>query len=195
MICLLTARGSSQMSPRRGVRFDSSDFYGRRDEFTATRQMWRTHVNGNGATLSGLWWTLVSVFYDWRSAVNPQCVYVLYSVSVCEFALVREETMYTVCYVPVRMHVSVCESSVFVWILQIIVCFLVLRSIRLTWEKKVALGVLCLQTKTHRIRKPASGDVTWVSSSWRQPGKCKQIWGCVLDHLKSSFRTFVVQLR
>lgn len=59
------------------------------------------------------------MFYDWRSAVNPQCVYVLYSVSVCEFALVREETMYTVCYVPVRMHVSVCESSVFVWILQI----------------------------------------------------------------------------
>lgn len=125
------------------------------------------------------------------------CLCTVRCVCVCEFALVREETMYTVCYVPVRMHVNVCEcvSSVFVWILQIIVCFLVLRSIRLTWEKKVALGVLCLQTKTHRIRKPASGDVTWVSSSWRQPWKCKQIQGCVLDDLKSSFRTFVVQLR
>lgn len=60
------------------------------------------------------------------------CLCTVRCVCVCEFALVREETMYTVCYVPVRMHVSVCESSVFVWILQIIVCFLVLRSSRLT---------------------------------------------------------------
>lgn len=62
------------------------------------------------------------------------CLCTVRCVCVCEFALVREETMYTVCYVPVRMHVCVCEcvSSVFVWILQIIVCFLVLRSIPLT---------------------------------------------------------------
>lgn len=44
----------AQSEAQQGVRFDSSDFYGQWNEFTATRQMWLSHVNGNGATLSGL---------------------------------------------------------------------------------------------------------------------------------------------
>lgn len=82
---LLTGRTDvsvTQAEAQWAVRFDSSDFYGQQSEFTAMHQMWLTHINDNGAALGGLWWTLVSLLYDLWSAVNPQCVYVLYS--VCE---------------------------------------------------------------------------------------------------------------
>lgn len=89
VMCWVTVWGGIQMLTWQQVNtsevagYDSSDFYGQWNEFTATRQMRLTRVSGNGTALSRLWWTLVSAFYDWWSAVNPPCVYVLGAVCVC----------------------------------------------------------------------------------------------------------------
>ncbi len=101
----------TQSEKQRAVRFESSDFYGHWNEFTATHQMWLTRVNSNGATLSRLWWTLLSVFYDWWSAVNPQCVYLLRSVCVSVGVRVCGD----VYYVPVSVCVLNCVCFFECW--------------------------------------------------------------------------------
>lgn len=98
VMCWVTVWGGIQMLTWQQVNtsevagYDSSDFYGQWNEFTATRQMRLTRVSGNGTALSRLWWTLVSAFYDWWSAVNPPCVYVLGGVCACMCVCACERT-------------------------------------------------------------------------------------------------------